>query len=418
MGEKDDDIEMTNETITLRVRQYPEGHKGPYIVNIRTKKETVKSIAVKKIQKLVFDTYKHVERIDVSEHKMRVVFSENKKNENIVLTDGERLPLAKSAREEANELPKCQNLGNYRVYIPEKYVEVKGVISWSKSENLEGFCSRGEGKFSVAAAKEVKVLEAVRLKKKSEEAANTPVLENTGLVIVTFEGLALPDKFHLDGLLANVREFRAKQMFCKNCMKYNHTEKMCNNKKVTLPQNIMCIQCQSNDHESGSFKCPRRKILEKKSLQHDRQVRKKTMAEMLSEIDPNNTMPNESQNASLVNFPPLTGTSRKRSAENRRRERELQQVYGSSESPERKRRSPNENPNSAPPGFANPNAQKNFLADTIIDWIKSNVAKLQLPPFIQQLFDNFVLPFIYKFIENSTNSVMNGSVWGATPATN
>lgn len=402
------DVDMTNINlpITLRVRQYPESHKGPYIVNIRTKNEgRKKSLEVKKIQKYIFDKFKHVERVLVSEHKMRVVFSESAPKENIQLSSGEKLDTTNTAREEANKLPKCEFLNSdYRVYIPEKYVEIKGVISWSKNETLEDFCLRGEGKFNRSEMKEVRVLEAVRLMKKVDEASSRPSLENTGLVIVTFEGLVLPNKFHLDGLLANVREYRPKQMFCKQCLKYNHTEKMCNNKKVNPPENIKCVQCKSDDHESGSTKCPRRKILEKKTLHHDRQVRQKTYAELLHELDPHNIMPNEStQNLTQQNFPPIGGASRKRQAEQKRKEKELQAIYGNTSSPQRKKRPPAvaEDP---PPGFVNPNLQKNEIAESCVDFIKTWIRKKNFPSFIVQIFENFAIPFIYDLIDQVTNS--------------
>lgn len=403
MGEND----VNMKSVSNRIRQYPDTHKGPYIVNIRAKESSLES---KKIQKYIFENYQHVDKIEhVNEHKLRVTFCESAKQEKIVV-NGEELISDKNARHEANELPHCASFNEkYRVYIPEKYVEIKGVISWPKDENIDDFSEIGEGKFNNSALKEVKVLEAVRLMRKSDEAASTPKLENTGLVIITFEGRALPNKFNLNGMLTHVREYRPKQMFCTNCQKYNHTHKMCNNKKVSPPPNIKCLQCQSNDHESGSVNCPRRKILQKKSLQHDRQVRKKTYAELLHELDPNHVMPNEPQ--SYQNFPPLVGTSRKREAEEKRKTRQLQQTYSPSESPQRKKVCTEAE--STPPGFINPNLERSEMAEGIIDFVKSMVNDMGFSPFVHQILEKFVLPQVYKFIEKCTNSVMNklDSTW-------
>lgn len=265
--EKVVDVEMTNIEKSARVRQYPKNNKGPYVVIIRTVKGN-HSLEVKSITKYLYEKYNFIEKIEVSEHKMRVIFSESAMPI-ISAPDGTQMSFSKNARDEANELAKYQNV-KYRVYIPEKYVEVKGVISWAKEESISDFASNGKGIFMHTGIGDVKVLEAVRLMKKSvevEEATNIqkePKLENTGLVILTFEGLLLPNKFQLDGLLTSVREFKPKQMFCKHCLKFNHTEKYCNNKKVIPAENNVCMHCNSEEHESGSLKCPRRKILEKK----------------------------------------------------------------------------------------------------------------------------------------------------------
>lgn len=418
--EKIIDVEMTNIEKPSRVRQYPDGHKGPYVVIIRTVKGN-KSLEVKNITKNLYGQYECIERIDVSEHKMRIIFNESVKKK-IMSPDGTSLLNGLSARSEANKLAKEVN-AKYRIYIPEKYVEVKGVIAWAKDESISDFVTNGKGKFSHSALGEVKVLEAVRLMRKSEvaeEATNVqenPKLENTGLVVLTFEGLLLPNKFSLDGLLTNVREFKPKQMFCTHCLKYNHTEKFCNNKKATPAQNNACAQCNSEEHESGSIKCPRRKILEKKALEHVRQVRRKTYAELLAELDPNNVMPNEPQNNNnQESFPPLIAPSRKRQAEEKRKERTLANIFGSADSPDRKRRTPQNANESPPPGFINPNLQKSGFADTCVEFIRELIVKMNLPPFLLQLFDDYAIPFIHKLVFDTTNSFNQTFTTWMTPS--
>lgn len=426
-----------------RVRQYPVGHKGPYIVNIRALGVSLES---KKIHKYVFMKYKHVKQImHVNEHKMRVVFedekvesvvplaSEENKSPDIEMVEENKQALEKSkkkkvalkasilkaqtpvsvnsAREEANELPNCAEWNKkYRVYISAKNVEVQGVISWPKSETITDFVEMGEGKFHNGMLKSVKVVDAVRLKKKIVDEASVATLENTGAVIVTFEGILLPNKLNVDGLLIPVREFKAKQMFCDNCNRYNHTAKMCNNKKIEMPENISCLQCKSNEHKGGDAKCPKRKELEKKMVKLERQVRKKTIAEVLNELDPENVMPNESSFDN--NFPLYPGMSRKRQADAKRAEKE--KYSDVLKSPVRKKM---KNDDQVPPGFVNPSREGNDFSVSVVEFIRTFVGEMELPAVINNLIEKFVYPLIHKIVGKITNSVMekfNGLQWLAT----
>lgn len=389
-----------------RVKQYPEGHKGPYIVNIRAINEPLET---KKIQKYVFEKFYHVERIEhVNEHKLRVIFKQRESTNTNVEKCGESSKALKSAREEANELPNANEWNKkFRVYISEKNVEVKGVIAWPVNEDISDFVKYGEGKFFDLRLKPVKVLEVVRLKRKVIE-NNEEKLENTATVIVSFEGVVLPNKLNINGLLIPVREFRNKQMFCHNCKRYNHTEKMCNNKKVEIPVDagFKCIQCKSNEHESGDMKCPKRKQIEKKAIKSEKQVRKLTVAEMLRELDPSGTMPNES--ISSNSFPLLPGLSRKRQAEIKQAEREKYSDVLKSPVKKKKTTDLNAPSRKQPPGFKNPNinSDNNELAETIVEFLKSFLGEMEIPSFAKSLIEKFLFPFVHKFINKITNSVM------------
>lgn len=412
------DEEVEDERQSNRIRQYPEGHKGPYVVNIRAVNKPLES---KKIQKYVFDTYKHVkEIIHLNEHKIKVVFEEraekkiasengassSQSNSLLTLKGDKIISGIKSALDEANDLPKSPVWNKkFRVYIAAKHVEVQGVISWPKNEEITDFVQLGEGKFSNPQIKSVKVIEATRLKKKTGEASNE-TLEDTGVVILTFEGVLLPNKVNVEGLLIPVRQFRNKQMYCARCKRYNHTEKMCNNKKVEEPTDDTCMHCKSNEHVTGDMKCPKRKFLEKKSMLTEKKIRKKTIAEVLKELDPEATMQNESN---VEAFPLLPGMSRKRAAEKRNADKE--KYSDVLKSPERKKKPPNEN-EGLPPGFVNPNRVENAEMDSVAEFIKSIIDGMDFPPFIKNLIIKFVTPFIQKLVEKFTNTVMqnlNGS---------
>jgi hypothetical protein len=234
--------QKTEQTKETRVRQYPHDYKGEIIVFVHAISEGLKC---KEIQKYVFQNYKFVSILEsINEHKMKIIF-ESKERE--------------LAIKEANILVKITRSA-YRFYIPAKFAEVQGVISWPKGEDIKDFRKNGRGKFNNPALSDVKVLEVTRLLKSSIDASKESLVE-TGTVIVTFSGQILPQKLECDKLVIPVRAFRRREMFCKNCKKYGHTEKRCNNKKLDS-EDFKCIQCKSNEHENGDITCPRRKIIE------------------------------------------------------------------------------------------------------------------------------------------------------------
>jgi hypothetical protein len=436
------DVDLVNSN--GRIRQYPVGSNGPFIVIIRRKEVPLES---KKITKYVFSRFKHVQKISQeNEHKIKIVFGEeSRENENSVasslgddnkndnamkelyVNENEKYMLKpstskgvsmKSAREEANELPKYEEWNKkYFVYIPEKLVETKAVISWAVSNDVKEIMEENStGKFGNPAMRDVKVLEAVRLKKKSDDPANTQ-MQDTATVIITFEGLVMPKWLNFDRMLIPVREFKPRQMYCDNCHKYNHTKARCGNKKVEPPPEIKCLQCKSADHEGGSKECPKRKILEKKVLQTTRQLRKKTYAEMLQELDPQGVMPNG--NSENSTFPPLIFPSRSVMAAKRKAE-QAKNDSQPRESPQRKKRSTGETNSiqEPPPGLRVQIEEKNQLSETIVEFLRKILVEKNFPPFVMQFFDNTITPFLHKNISELTNSIMekfNFMSWMCNP---
>jgi hypothetical protein len=413
MGE---DVNMKKPEMTERpnrIRQYPVGHSGPIIVNIRAMNNQLES---KKIHNIIFNKFQHVsEIVQVNEHKLKVIFKEKENTHKNVLELRENeiaemecgsQPL-KSAREEANELPMLNELcEKYRVYIPAKYVECNGVISWPKNESVNEFVSFATGKFVNPHLEEIRILEAVRLMKKSESNENSNAinqLEPTGIVVITFEGTVRPNTVNMCNLLVPVKEYRIKKMFCEKCKRYNHTEKFCNNKELKMPENIKCIQCKSSEHVSGDLKCPKRKEMEKKAQKSARNERRKTVAEMLKDLDPQGTMPDELEDEVLVE--PLMSAGRKR--KNISKNSDKKSTYASVlKSPERKKKNLSETPQNTPPGFINPLAQENEIVVGIVDFIKTILNDMDMPPFAKGLVEKFVLPYINRIVTNITNSVM------------
>ena len=368
-----------------RMRQYNKDSKGPFVVYIRVIDDHT-SLKSMKISKFIFGTCKsHVTIRQVNANKMRVQFSSN--------TD--TVESLDEARREANALPMCEWNKKYHIYIPEKMVEVMGCIAWSTHENTDELTKAGEGKFKNSHLPNVKILDAVRFMKKTDEASATPQLLKTNIVRVTFDGLILPEQINLYGLLIPVREFKRRQMFCDKCLSYNHTKAHCNNKpaqQISTPT-PSCLQCQG-EHKSGDKNCPRRKFLEKRDNDRDKTVQQKTYAEMLRQFDPDALMPGETDGE----IPSLDLGTKK----DRQHKLPANEQSTSTESQVRKKIRVNITSTETPPGFNNNIVEEN----DVTAFVNSFLNEMELPPFIIQLFNKFIMPLIQKFTKNITNSFM------------
>lgn len=207
-----------------RVRQYPITDKGPFLVCIRTvNKCSLESDKITKMIRKKFET--EVEMKQINADKLNVLFPVK------IVDDVSVNELSiTSAREEANSLPKWEELNKkYRVYIPEDHVKIMGVISWAVGQSLESL-TRETGKFKNSNIPNVEILEANRFTRNAVPLASTSTAptqgkpEESASVRVTFAGLVLPEYFVTeDNLLVPVREFKKRQMFCTSCKGYRHT---------------------------------------------------------------------------------------------------------------------------------------------------------------------------------------------------
>ena len=234
-----------------RIRQYFDGHKGPYKVFIRKISQDIKYFELNK------ETRKKYKTIN-----------------DVFLASKNKISITYSSMKEANEFPHDKKWNSvYKVYIPEASVEVMACVTLSIDEDEEELLKNGEGKFLNPHLKILKILEVLRFHRE-ENASDTNMVKvkvPTSVVRVTFPGKIIPERIEIEGLLIRTREFRRKVMFCDNCLKYNHTSKLCNNKQVckkcvkshdgiccTNENNeIICIHCKQ-EHETGSAICPRR----------------------------------------------------------------------------------------------------------------------------------------------------------------
>lgn len=273
---------LSNETVKKRVRQYGVKCKEPFLVCVRAVSKPLESMSITKFLHLTYKSKLIIKQIN--EYKMNIVF--HPINENI-----ENIELA---RKEANEFPYSKWNQNYRIYIPERFVEVIGCVTYSTEENVEDIMNFGKGVFSNSSLSDVNVLEAVRFERIIDEAGMEPRKEMTNTIRVVFDGLLLPDWINVDGLRIPIRKFIRKQMFCESCLKYNHTKSHCNNKPFKAePTQNKCIHCKTDEHQTGDKKCPKRLMLEKREKAQEKSMQMKTYAQMLEELDPKATLDNE-----------------------------------------------------------------------------------------------------------------------------
>ena len=187
---------------TTRIKQYADSSKGPFIVYIRRKEYDLDQIT---IQKFVFEHYKSCSlAFSINEYKMK-----------FELTD----------LNEANQLVKDQRLVAYKVYVPAREVEVRGVVSLSVEMDANILLKTAYGGFKNPNLAHINILEVYRF---NSVGTKTP----TNKVKVTFEGTIVPDHIIVDRCLhIRVQQFRPKAFFCEKCLGFNHSTSYCTSSK-------------------------------------------------------------------------------------------------------------------------------------------------------------------------------------------
>lgn len=203
-----------------RIRQYPIGAKGPFVVNFRKLSVPLKVLLISAELYSKFTSIKEVKK--VNDFKVRVILSK---------------------REEANEVVKMKRFeGVYRMYIPCEDVEVDGVI-YDETLTPEVVMQHGEGGFDNRALPSVPVVDCERLTTLSSDKSSRV---DSSALRITFAGTMIPDFINVSKAIIPVRVYTPKVMLCSRCNTFGHTEKFCSNKGK-------CIKC-GQDHESA--KCP------------------------------------------------------------------------------------------------------------------------------------------------------------------
>jgi hypothetical protein len=239
----DEDQEMFNPNNQPdRIRQYPANYVGVYEVFIRRVNVSLKHLDIsKKIHEAFPNGIRSLMKINSS--KIRVVF--------IQLAD-------------ANKLPKCEFLKDYRVYIPAISVEISGLITISTDTTTEEIIAAGKGQLFGPNSADIAILDAYRFYRNETQENGMSKKIPTQTVRVTFEGTLLPKWLQIHGLITKVKLHVPKLMHCDNCLGHGHTSKYCSAKTVCYncgePHGIedckseenFCVHCkQIADH---SFK--------------------------------------------------------------------------------------------------------------------------------------------------------------------
>lgn len=237
---------MTNDDDAMganpRIRQYPDKSVGPFTVFIRNVGKPFSEVKLAKQLTAKYKSIRHVRAMN--QFKLVVILNE---------------------KEEANKMPKDEDLKEFRVYIPASTVEIDGRIRLSTESSQEQLMEHGSGIF-IGGSEKVKILDVYRHKYKGEN----DKLEDSTNVVITFEGTKLPDFIATpEGLYIPInRKNIKKDMFCVKCQREGHTQGTCSNKcrKCSQPhQEKDCRlsepirkSCDGN-HYTGSNECDVRK---------------------------------------------------------------------------------------------------------------------------------------------------------------
>ncbi|EAT41937.1 AAEL006475-PA [Aedes aegypti] len=166
-GEDDGTEKSEPQSRSPRIREYPVGAKGPFIVYFRKIAIPLKVLLISSELYSKFTSIKELKKIN--EFKVRVVLSK---------------------REEANEIVKMDRFeGVYRVYIPCEDVEVDGVI-YDEVLTPEEVMQLGEGRFRNRALPSVPVLDCERLTMMNADKSNRV---HSNALRITFAGTMIPD---------------------------------------------------------------------------------------------------------------------------------------------------------------------------------------------------------------------------------
>ncbi|XP_073821267.1 uncharacterized protein [Musca autumnalis] len=155
----------------------------------------------------------------------------------------------------------------------------------------------------LAELKQQNVIEVKKILKKVEEE-----LVETGLVIITFSTITLPDSLKIGYETANVRPYIPLPMICLNCQRFGHSSKYCKNNRICnicceeehlseeelCPNTVKCINCEENNipdfnHSVRDRKCP--VFLKQKEIQAIKSLNKvdnKTAVKIYKQRHPSN----------------------------------------------------------------------------------------------------------------------------------
>lgn len=218
----------TPKSTSSRVRLYPVGSSGPFVVYFRPKAGTnSKSLNIIQISKDLTSRFKTITEISkIRFNKLRVIVNDVEQANNIVSSEF-------FTRE-------------YHVYIPARDVEIDGVITDS-SLSVECIILNGFGCFKNTSIPSVKILDCKQLSSVSF-VEGKKIYSPSNSFRVTFAGSALPSHVSIQNVRIPVRLFIPRVMNCINCKQLGHTAAYCSNK-------ARCGKCGENHSDDSCSKC-------------------------------------------------------------------------------------------------------------------------------------------------------------------
>ena len=267
----------TVSSIPSRVKLYPDGSTGSFVVYFRPKiGPKSKPLNIIQISKDLESHFKSIIEISkVRPNKLRVVVKD--------LTQANKIATSEFFTRE------------YHVYVPARDVEIDGVVTDS-SLSSEFLLKDGVGYFKNTSIPTVKILDCQQLRSVSF-VEGKKIYSPSDSFRVTFAGSALPSHISIHNVLVPVRLYIPRVMNCTNCKQLGHTSAYCCNKSrcgkcggnhlddSCNQENNSCYYCGETKHElSNCSLFIQHKIKMKRSLK-DRA--KRSYSDLLKQSETN-----------------------------------------------------------------------------------------------------------------------------------
>ena len=343
-----------------RVKVYPEGSTGPWVVFFRPKGKALNIMQISK---------------DLAKHFSAVT--------EIFKVRPDKLRVTVSCLKQANAIAGYELFTReYRVYVPARVVEIDGVVT-DAGLTVEDVIKFGSGRFKNSNIQPVKILDCKHLHSVSLDNGEKKYTPSDSLR-VTFAGSALPSFIDVNRVRLPVRLFVPRVMNCLKCKQLGHTATHCSNKvrcgkcgenhedSACSKDTARCLYCGETPHELSS--CPAYKLRGEKIKRSLKERSKRTFAEILKKTAATDLIsPNPFEALSTDepgNDDPLEGSSTYYPGESRKRKntsspqlpRKGTKTFSSGLTNTPNSQSAEVKPKQTPPGFVNFNSLKEFPA--------------------------------------------------------
>lgn len=156
-----------------------------------------------------------------------------------------------------------------RSYVPQHLIEKKALV-----RNVDTSLTEAELKQKIIS--DISVTNVKRLMRMTLDENGMRITVPRQMVIVTFDGLIIPDHIYIDYVRCPVETYVSPVMQCFNCLRYGHSSKLCRGKKRCrvcggehdgdCVNTAYCVYCKNHNHNSTSKICP--KYTEQKNIKN------------------------------------------------------------------------------------------------------------------------------------------------------